>query len=127
MKIFLDDDRRVPDGFTLFRNAEHLITYLENHPGEHYEVISLDHDLGIGFINGYGFVREIVDNPKIRFSFGKIQFHTDNFQGLQNMYDYLMEARQDGRFNQEGEIDPVKKLSIGNLWFEGIYSAAKNT
>jgi hypothetical protein len=45
MKIYLDDERPVPEGWILVKTAHHAITLLRQHANE-IEVISLDHDLG---------------------------------------------------------------------------------
>ena len=95
LNIFLDDERKVPSypyKFNrVFRNGEDLIEYLTTNPGEHYHVISFDHDLG-ECMNGYEVVKNIVNNNKINFTFDYWLFHTDNPVGRENMICYLNNA-----------------------------------
>ena len=37
-------------------------------------------------MDGYDVVKTIVADPDIEFSFERWQFHTDNYEGMRNMY-----------------------------------------
>lgn len=50
MRLWLDDERPAPEGWTLVRTAEEAIELLKQGKVKR---ISLDHDLGIGFSTGY--------------------------------------------------------------------------
>jgi len=115
-RIFLDDIRFVPQGYNLvFRNGEDLIKYLQEHPNEHYELISFDHDLGQNVMDGFDVVKEIVNNEKINFTFDKFQFHTDNLTGFINMFYYLISARKNNVISENGLIDPFKHTYIDGV------------
>lgn len=115
-RIFLDDIRFVPQGYNLvFRNGEALIKYLQEHPNEHYELISFDHDLGQNVMDGFDVVKEIVNNEKINFTFDKFQFHTDNLTGFINMFYYLISARKNNVISENGLIDPFKHTYIDGV------------
>ena len=115
-RIFLDDTRFVPQGYNLvFRNGEDLIKYLQEHPNEHYELISFDHDLGQNVMDGFDVVKEIVNNEKINFTFDKFQFHTDNLTGFINMFYYLISARKNNVISENGLIDPFKHTYIDGV------------
>lgn len=115
-QIFLDDIRFVPQGYNLvFRNGEDLIKYLQEHPNEHYELISFDHDLGQNVMDGFDVVKEIVNNEKINFTFDKFQFHTDNLTGFINMFYYLISARKNNVISENGLIDPFKHTYIDGI------------
>ena len=115
-RIFLDDIRFVPQGYNLvFRNGEDLIKYLQEHPNEHYELISFDHDLGQNVMDGFDVVIEIVNNEKINFTFDKFQFHTDNLTGFINMFYYLISARKNNVISENGLIDPFKHTYIDGV------------
>lgn len=115
-RIFLDDIRFVPQGYNLvFRNGEDLIKYLQEHPNEHYELISFDHDLGQNVMDGFDVVKEIVNNEKINFTFDKFQFHTDNLTGFINMFYYLISSRKNNVISEKGLIDPFKHTYIDGV------------
>ena len=52
VKVYLDDERPVPNGWILVKTAQEAIDYLINNE---VEVISLDHDLGDENIVGTGY------------------------------------------------------------------------
>ncbi len=51
MKIYLDDERKTPDGFVRTYSVEETINLIKNNDGE-VECVSLDNDLGTGFAEG---------------------------------------------------------------------------
>lgn len=115
-RIFLDDIRFVPQGYNLvFRNGEDLIKYLKEHPNEHYDLISFDHDLGQNVMDGFDVIKEIVNNENINFTFDKFQFHTDNLTGFVNMFYYLISARKNNVISMKGLIDPFKHTYIDGV------------
>lgn len=115
-RIFLDDIRFVPQGYNLvFRNGEDLIKYLKEHPNEHYDLISFDHDLGQNVMDGFDVIKEIVNNENINFTFDKFQFHTDNLTGFVNMFYYLISARKNNVISMKGLIDPFKYTYIDGV------------
>ena len=115
-RIFLDDIRFVPQGYNLvFRNGEDLIKYLKEHPNEHYDLISFDHDLGQNVMDGFDVIKEIVNNENINFIFDKFQFHTDNLTGFVNMFYYLISARKNNVISMKGLIDPFKHTYIDGV------------
>ena len=50
-KIFLDDERATPEGYTRTFSVEQTIDLIKEHNGS-IEVVSLDNDLGPGFRKG---------------------------------------------------------------------------
>ena len=115
-RILLDDIRFVPQGYNLvFRNGEDLIKYLKEHPNEHYDLISFDHDLGQNVMDGFDVIKEIVNNENINFTFDKFQFHTDNLTGFVNMFYYLISARKNNVISMKGLIDPFKHTYIDGV------------
>jgi hypothetical protein len=115
-RIFLDDIRFVPQGYNLvFRNGGDLIKYLKEHPNEHYDLISFDHDLGQNVMDGFDVIKEIVNNENINFTFDKFQFHTDNLTGFVNMFYYLISARKNNVISMKGLIDPFKHTYIDGV------------
>ena len=115
-RIFLDDIRFVPQGYNLvFRNGEDLIKYLKEHPNEHYDLISFDHDLGQNVMDGFDVIKEIVNNENINFTFDKFQFNTDNLTGFVNMFYYLISARKNNVISMKGLIDPFKHTYIDGV------------
>lgn len=115
-RIFLDDIRFVPQGYNLvFRNGEDLIKYLKEHPNEHYDLISFDHDLGQNVMDGFDVIKEILNNENINFTFDKFQFHTDNLTGFVNMFYYLISARKNNVISMKGLIDPFKHTYIDGV------------
>lgn len=120
--IFLDDIRATPPGFELsFHTGEELLSYLRANPGESYGIMSFDHDLGIGFLDGYDVVKEIIGDDRIHFDFERMQFHTDNFEGMRNMYHYMTNAVEHGAFPATGFIDPVKKIALSGSIMDGMF------
>lgn len=123
LNIFLDDDRPLPDGFDLlFRSGRSLLKYLRENKGAEFGVISFDHDLGV-VMDGYDVVKTIVADPDIEFSFERWQFHTDNYEGMRNMYWYVKNAIEHGAFPASGFVDPVKKRAFTKLVMDSSYSA----
>ena len=72
IKISIDDIRAIPDGYDLlFLNPEITISEL-----------SLDHDMGLDYMDGYDLVKYMVHEDSMNIgSIERIQFHTDNMCG----------------------------------------------
>ncbi|NMM61162.1 hypothetical protein HBE96_00275 [Clostridium sp. P21] len=103
IKLFLDDLRDIPEGFTTARTVEEAIYYLENF---HVEILSLDHDLGEDekgdlLPTGYDLVKYICEHDyKIKYIF----IHTDNPVGRENMYQTLIGAQRRGFIDSDIKI-----------------------
>ena len=87
MKLFLDDVREAPEGWTLINTGESLISILQSQGGEEIEALSLDHDLGEGKITGYEVLKWLEAQV---FLYGykppkKILIHSANPVGRKNM------------------------------------------
>lgn len=82
MKLFLDDLRNAPNGYTLVRTYEECISLLS---ANEIEILSLDHDLGT-HKTGYDICLWLVENeiyPK------QILIHSANPVGQKNMIQLL--------------------------------------
>lgn len=110
MKIFLDDLRLAPEKYDLiFRTGEELIQWVSENPDTTVELLSLDHDLGEGILDGYEMVKQMVELPnKIK----RIQFHTDNLIGLRNMFWYIKNAHKHGLLPELKQLRPQKVICI---------------
>lgn len=83
MKVFLDDERAAPEGWTLVRWPEEAIALLEM--GQ-VEAISLDHDLGDDLRTGYDVLLWIEEAVATRrFAPPTIAIHSANAAALQRM------------------------------------------
>lgn len=94
MKLWVDDTRPAPEGWTLARTADEAMYYLRNHTlsGGDLVELSLDHDLGT-VATGYAIALLIVEHgywPK------DIYFHTANPVGRWNMYQLLSHYAPEG-------------------------------
>lgn len=117
INIFLDDLRKCPENFKLFRTGEELIEFLKNNPQD-YGIITFDHDLGENNIDGYQVIKEIVNMNNITFQ--EFRFHTDNPTGFKNMVLYLLNAKKAGIFSSN--INPYKFNSIDGIISQEPYS-----
>lgn len=86
MRVFLDDERPAPPGWTLVRTAEEAIALLES--GQ-VEQLSLDHDLGTpDGPTGYDVlvrIEKILFDEQIDFRVPEIFLHTANSSGRDRM------------------------------------------
>lgn len=103
INLYLDDLRDCPEGFTVARNMEQAIHYLENYE---VNVLSLDHDLGEDesgnlLPTGYDLVKYMCENG---LKANKIYMHTDNSVGRENMYQTLLGAQRRGFIDGDIEI-----------------------
>lgn len=86
MKVFVDDIR-VVNGFDyIAKTAEDFFAYCIKNGISHIDVLSLDHDLGESeALTGYDIVKKL---PDLNLSIGRLQFHTANPVGFENMLMY---------------------------------------
>lgn len=113
LDVFLDDLRKAPEEYNkVFRTGEDMVDWFRDNQPIHIDKLSLDHDLGPeGMMNGYDVVKELCD---MEITYGKVQFHTDNLQGLENMYYYLKNAMKHGVVQVE-ELIPNKVECIDGV------------
>lgn len=103
IKLYVDDLRDCPEGYTLARTVEEALQYLRS--GE-VDILSLDHDLGEDsnhnlLPTGYDLVK-IICEEGLRAN--KIYLHTDNPVGRENMFETLKGARRRGFIDDDIEI-----------------------
>jgi len=103
INLYVDDLRDCPDGFTIARNMEDAVYYLENF---NVHILSLDHDLGEDgegdlLPTGYDLVKYICENG---LRADKIYLHTDNGVGRENMYQTLLGAQKRSFIDSDIEI-----------------------
>jgi hypothetical protein len=93
INLYVDDLRDCPYGYTIARNIEEAIHYIENYK---IHILSLDHDLGEDFHGnllptGYDLVKFICEKG---LRADKIYIHTDNVVGRENMFQTLKAAQR---------------------------------
>lgn len=87
INVYLDDFRPCPKGFVLARNMEECLTLLSN---SKVNILSLDHDLGIGEPTGYDLVRQMVEKG---YYANEIYLHSSSASGRMNMYQLLQKHK----------------------------------
>jgi hypothetical protein len=98
LRVFLDDVRPAPDGWTLVRWPSEAIALLET--GE-VEELSLDHDLGDDRITGYDVLTWIEEAVALRgFRPPVIAIHSANTVGRERMERALESIRRFAGRNQ---------------------------
>lgn len=86
IKISIDDIRAIPDGYDLlFLSPENFISWRKDNPEITISELSLDHDMGLDYMDGYDLVKYMVHEDSMNIgSIERIQFHTEdvweNFQ-----------------------------------------------
>ncbi|WP_438695945.1 cyclic-phosphate processing receiver domain-containing protein [Ureibacillus chungkukjangi] len=103
INLYVDDLRDCPYGFTIARNVEEAIHYLEDYK---IHILSLDHDLGEdenGYLlpTGYDLVKYICEKGLRE---DKIYIHTDNGVGRENMFKTLKAAQRREFIDNDIEI-----------------------
>lgn len=77
MKLYLDDERHPPYGWALVKSVRNAISFLANGT---VTDLSLDHDLGVDYENGYDVLlwveEQVFTNPE--FPLPNIKIHTAN-------------------------------------------------
>ena len=115
VKIFLDDNRIAPVGFTLIKSGEELLNSLKDNK-LNISILSFDHDLGLNHISGYDTIKKLInEQPESLIHIEKIQVHSNNMIGGQNIIQYLKAAKK-------ANVLP-DKLFIDNTIYQ--YSAGK--
>jgi len=92
VRIYLDDYREKPEGWTLAKTVEEAIELLENNEVTH---ISLDHDLGMDEKTGYALCKWMTANKKWP---EHVAFHSANPVGVHNMkaeYEFYLKHKDD--------------------------------
>lgn len=103
IKLFLDDERVAPKGFTNITTGEDLIKFLTTNT-EVINVLTFDHDLGSG-LTGYDTIKKLVtEYPKVFDNIQNIYFHSNNTVGRDNMWMYLVNAQDNGAINEDTVI-----------------------
>ena len=122
IKISVDDIRAIPDEYDLlFLNQENFISWRKDNLEIEISELSLDHDMGLDYMDGYDLVKYIVHEDSMNIgSIEYIQFHTDNMIGLKNMYCYLESAKKHGAVGKEIIVEKEKiNLIDGKLSYSG--------
>lgn len=83
MRIWLDDLRPSPDGFTHIRNLTELRKLIDSNL-DVIEVMSFDHDLGDGEADGYQIAKWLAENHLERWPL-EIRVHSANSPGTANI------------------------------------------
>ncbi|WP_028021534.1 cyclic-phosphate processing receiver domain-containing protein [Enterovibrio calviensis] len=92
MKIYLDDERKPPEGWILVRWPKEAIEYLEQ---GNVECISLDHDLGDDSLGtGYDVIlwieKQVVENgfqpPEMKVHSANVSARVKMTAGIKNIY-----------------------------------------
>ncbi len=86
MKIYLDDERRAPEGFIHVRNMSELQGLLKRCNDE-IEVMSFDHDLGDGEPDGYAIIKWLFQAHGNRYP-KEVIVHSANPSGAANIRAY---------------------------------------
>lgn len=92
MKIFLDDVRDIPAGWTGARSVNEFRRIINeaNSRGEEIESISFDHDLGENAEDGYDAVKWLAENyPQYIVENTVIKSHSDNPAGRENIEKFV--------------------------------------
>jgi hypothetical protein len=103
LNLYVDDLRDCPDGYTIARNIDEAIYYIENFK---IQILSLDHDLGEDsegnlLPTGYDLVKYICEKG---LRADNIYIHTDNGVGRENMFHTLKAAQRRGFIDSDIEI-----------------------
>ena len=83
MRIWLDDLRPAPDGFTHVKNLRELQKLLASN-SDVIEVMSFDHDLGDGEADGYQIAKWLAENHLERWPLN-LRVHSANPPGAANI------------------------------------------
>ena len=109
--IFFDDVREVPKGYDLvFRTVRAGLDYLDEHPEEEFDLVSMDYDLGSSGYTGLDFIKGLAERNT---SFDRIQFHTSDRFGMRDMFFYLLKARESGKLTHDFKMK-VDKVATHN-------------
>jgi hypothetical protein len=103
INLYVDDLRDSPNGYTIARNVEEALYYIENY---NVHILSLDHDLGEDrdgnlLPTGYNLVKFFCEKG---LRADKIYLHTDNGVGRENMFHTLKVAQRRGFIDNDIKI-----------------------
>lgn len=87
INVYLDDFRPCPKGFVLAKNVEECLELLSNFE---VNILSLDHDLGIGEPTGYDLVKRMVEQGVYA---SEIYLHSSSAIGRTNMFELLQQHK----------------------------------
>lgn len=102
INVYMDDFRKVPQGFTLARTTEECLVLLRDCE---VDVLSLDHDMGPVDVTGSEVARVIVLEglyPR------EIFLHTSSLWGRKEMYEMLYAAKPEGMVLHNGPMSTEK-------------------
>lgn len=104
-RIYVDDMRDKPDGYdSVFRSGEGFLSWLDGHGDTEITMLSLDHDMGCGRMDGYGLVKRLAVTPnRVR----EVSIHSMNPVGARNMRLYLRDAAAHGLLPALERVDGI--------------------
>jgi hypothetical protein len=104
--LYMDDFRRMPEGFSLARTTEECLLMLRECE---VDILSLDYDMGSEDYTGGEIARRIVLEelyPR------EIYLHTSSLWGRKEMYEILYAAKPEGMLLHNGPLSPDKLYEI---------------
>ncbi|MFD1884281.1 cyclic-phosphate processing receiver domain-containing protein [Paenibacillus wenxiniae] len=101
--LYLDDYRPCPKGFALARDGEECLMLLRECE---VDVLSLDHELGWGQMDGTDVVKAMIHEGLYA---REIYLHTSSMSGKQRMYELLYQAKPEHVILHNGPI-PADRL-----------------
>ena len=101
MKLFVDDTRPVPYGFLLANSADEAISLCEQH---HFDLISLDFNLGFRKKTGLDFMKEFINRGLY---VAHINIHSDDLIGVRYIIEEINLAIIEGKLNKEMMITRI--------------------
>ena len=127
IRIVVDDIREAPMGWLLFKNPEEFIQWRRENANEVIQVLSLDHDMGLEFYDGYDLVKCMIEIDSMNAQLiERVQFHTDNMVGFTNMYHYFVSAKNHGLVPDMNIIKEKMSLIDGRMSFSGYTPIRSN-
>lgn len=115
MLIFVDDDlenRKTPNGFIRFTTGEDLISFIKNNQ-EPIHVLSLDNDLGLGIMEGYDILKELI---AMGIKIYCLNIHSANIIAQRNMISYMKSAIKVGVYPKDTTICQYSASEIGRIF-----------
>ena len=106
INVYMDDFRKVPQGFTLARTTEECLMLLRECE---VDVLSLDHDMGPVDDTGSEVTRLIVLEglfPR------EVFLHTSSLWGRKEMFEMLYAAKPEGMLLHNGAMSQAKLQAI---------------
>lgn len=88
MRIYLDDVRPAPHGWSVARTFEEFKGLIES--SKQIEAISFDHDMGSGEPTGYDIIKWLSENrPELLIGQTELTTHSANSVGRENIDTYI--------------------------------------